>query len=425
MFVHWRFVGGGPRRLWLVGVAVLSGCGVGGGTSDTDASRQTLSLSSLRFNDEDAVFEGGPNDLIETAELIDLSPGPQTIRGRIDPRADVDVFDLGPAGRGDRIVVDTLMAPALQGAVALFDDTGASLLVNDHRNVYLGQREPFIDVILRRGSGACYLAVSATPGFASTGEYALMASKQSEVPVPRPRPDTILLSFDGGESVRIGSRPAIQVPPFDAASIDARFAGTTEEMLTLVVAAVREDYRGLGVTILSTSEGAVNDGSMSRLFFGTFDSALLGVAEGVDEFNATKSQEAIVFTDTFEAFLRLDPSVEEMATALANVAAHEIGHLLGLVHVADRQGLMDVTASLNDLLLDQWFSRAPIHSGVFPIGMQDAIQYLLDAVGGDVSQTGKQLFGYDAHEKARLAPSGPPARGEWCLSTCGLDELPE
>ena len=50
--------------------------------------------------------------------------------------------------------------------------------------------------------------------------------------------------------------------------------------------------------------------------------------------------------DTFEAFDPLRPSVAAMSQAIANVACHEIGHLLGLVHTQSPNDIMDVTASL-------------------------------------------------------------------------------
>ena len=69
------------------------------------------------------------------------------------------------------------MAPdgSLDGVIAAFDEAGTALLVNDHRNVYLGLVEPFVDVVVRRESSAFFVAVSATPGYASSGDYVLIA----------------------------------------------------------------------------------------------------------------------------------------------------------------------------------------------------------------------------------------------------------
>jgi hypothetical protein len=375
------------------------------------------------LDSDDTYFEAYPNDLFEEAETVELAGASRVVRGRISGSDDVDVYDLGPMSAGSRIIVDMTTADGLDGTIALFDDTGSGLLVNDHRNVYLGESEPFVDVVIRRHTDACYVATSATPGYSAVGDYALFAQKEHPVSLPTPRPDTVLLVFDGGSNVRIGSRAAVDVPVFDAANISNVYAGQTSEMIRRVVAGVREDYTGLNATILSTSEGAEYDGDMTRVFFGTFDSALLGVAEGVDEFNAIKAQEAIIFTDTFSAFMQLNPTVEEMSQAIANVTSHEIGHLLGLVHTADPSGIMDVTASLNQLLTNQIFRKSLLYSAVFPLGEQDGLQLLLDTVGGDAALAlQKQAEMESQMLKRNVEASGPPARNLFYLSTCGLEE---
>lgn len=124
-------------------------------------------------------------------------------------------------------------------------------------------------------------------------------------------------------------------------------------------------------------------GSVSTIHFGAEDSVLLGVAESVDEFNEHPVQEAIVFTDTFRAFNVLAPTIEEYAQALANVASHEIGHLLGLVHTRDTRGVMDISASLRQLMRNQAFLQSPLDDALFPTGFQNAVVTLVDGVGGD------------------------------------------
>ena len=333
----------------------------------------------------------------------------------------MDVFDIGPVTRGTRVVVDLTTASTLDGAIALFDDTGAALLVNDHRNVYLGRQIPFVDVVVRRDSEASYIAVSATPGYAARGDYALLASKSPDENIPAPRPQTVLLTFSGGSNVRVGSRSPVDVPSFDAADISPVYGGLTASLMAQVVDQVREDYLGVDATILSTSEGDRYEAGMTRIFFGTFDPALLGVAEGVDEYNGDSDQVAIVFTDTFSAFLQLNPSVDQMGQAMANVASHEIGHLLGLVHTSDPDGIMDVTASLNQLMTNQTFRGSHIYDDVFPVGFQDAPQLLLDTLGGDLELA--PFRGLDSQSGPRKETDRAvtiSARNVCMLSTCGL-----
>ena len=280
-------------------------------------------------------------------------------------------------------------------------------------------------MFIRESSPACYVAVSATPGFASSGDYALATAKEFLTELPGPRSDVVLLVFDGGDNVRIGSRPAVNVPAFDAWAIASVYAGATEEMIQEITDRVRRDYAAYDVTILTTSDDDAPDGGVSRIFFGTFDNALLGVAEGIDEFNATEGQTAVVFTDTFGAFMRLEPSVAEMGQAIANVASHEIGHLLGMVHTFDPAGLMDVTASLRELTLDQAFTRSPVFQSVFPLGEQDAVRYLLEAVGGDpVAARSKALQANRWMFKIDRTTAPDPARDRFRFSSCSLSEQP-
>ena len=421
MYVQQRAFARALRRISCVGAVSLCGCGYVIGLQDGEGSRPTLNFATINDEGAAAFVESVQNGLFGTAETVILSGEERLIQGSIDAAHDVDVYDLGPVALGDRVIVTMSTSASLNGAIGLFDATGTALLVNDHRNVYLGRTEPFVDVVVRHESPACYVAVSSTPGYESVGDYALAAAKEFDAEAPPLRPDVVLLVFDGGIGVRIGLRPAVDVPVFDAANISSDYGALTDVIVERIVDFIREDYAPYDVRILATSEGDRYETGDSRIFFGTYDAALLGIAEGIDEFNATGSQQAIVFTDTFRAMLRLHPSVEQVSQAIANVAAHEIGHLLGMVHTADPFGIMDVTASLSELMNDQVFSRSPIHAAAFPVGMQDAVRYLLDTVGGDptaaflasASQVRQRLIPRDDGERS-------PARLRLQLSTCSL-----
>ena len=149
-----------------------------------------MSLNTLDLDAESTFVEAASNDLLESAESVDLANGDRLIYGSIDGPDDIDVYDLGRVRPGDRVVVELVIDNNLYGTIALFDEAGASVLINDHRNVYLGRTDPFIDVVVRRAADSCHVAVAGTPGFSSSGEYALLASTTPGEPIPFAAPRT-------------------------------------------------------------------------------------------------------------------------------------------------------------------------------------------------------------------------------------------
>ena len=67
--------------------------------------------------------------------------------------------------------------------------------------------------------------------------------------------------------------------------------------------------------------------------------------------------------------------------AIGNVAAHEVGHLLGLNHVDNINDLMDTTGGPSTLLLNQSFMTSPLDATIFYIGVQDGPMLLQETLG--------------------------------------------
>jgi len=199
--------------------------------------------------------------------------------------------------------------------------------------------------------------------------------------IPSVYEQTVVLNFEGARGVRIGSRPAVDVPAFDAAGINTSLAGQAPLLNAKVLELVRRDFAPYGVSVISSAEADQLRQPASIVYFGTYDPNLLGLADHVDPFNHVHDDKAIVFTETFRLFMSMEPDIDELAQALANVASHEIGHLLGLVHTADPNSLMDITASASRMLEDQQFTICPLHETVFPVGWQNAVLLLGSTVG--------------------------------------------
>lgn len=347
------------------------------------------------------------NDTFEQAEsLADIST--LELSGTIAAGAagvDRDVFMLDGARAGDRIQIDLTVHNGMDVVVGLLDAEQHLLAYLDPFNPITGPDH--IDLTLQAPTSNLYLTVATHAAVSAARAYTVTFTRRTDESILGYHPQTLVLNFSGASQVCIGNRPPVDVPSFDAAAIDPRFAGLTEDIIQLVLQKVREDYAGLTIAIYRDGDPAIPPTDYSTLHFGTYDPRLLGLAEEIDPYNSEPAQQAILFTDTFALFKVLRPTQDQIAQVLANVASHEAGHLLGLRHTVDPVDLMDVTATARQMLGDQTFGVARLADAVLPLGFQDAPQLLAWSLGGALTQQDKtrQLA------QRRLSPA-EPATGE-------------
>jgi hypothetical protein len=327
---------------------------------------------------------GEPNDTFSEAIEIALDEnGTARIAGSIPTANDVDVYRLGEFLVGDRVIVDiSTGGSGLDADVALFDGGGRLIYENDDRNLDLSQLDPFVNHVIRHDTVVLYVGVGSSPLNPTTGTYdaAITVSRGGEVPPTRPQ--TIILDADGG-SVNV-SGDVYTVGPFDTADINASYAGLTQQVLDQIVATIQENYAGMQLTVLVTGRDAVPGGSCpgSTVLLGGTNSAAYGLAEQIDWYNEDLCDTAIVFTEMFQTFrFGRTLSAGELGTAIGNVVAHELGHLLGLNHVANIHDVMDTTGSASSFLLDQDFTTSQLDETIFPIGLQDGLLLLMETLG--------------------------------------------
>ncbi len=346
-------------------------------------------------------FEQEPNNSFEAASPVPFLESVELLGaiGGTTP-ADIDVFYLGPAAAGDRLNVDLDIPAGSTVILGVYDERQRLIAYLNRSSPVTGP--PAIDLVLRADVAGLHVAVSARSASAEDRPYAVRLSLTGPQTVPAGVPQALVLSFAGRDQVRIGSRLPVNVPPFDAGRIDPRFAGQTETIIRRVVELVGEDYAGLNVSIHTDIDRPA--GPHSTVYFGTYDAALLGLADNIDPYNAAAEQAAIVYTDTFSLFGRLNPDVEAISQVLANVASHEAGHLLGLRHTADPQDIMDVTASARQMMLDQDFKLGRLDASVMPLGFQDAPTLLSWTVGGALPAVRKLFWPQCARTADDIAP---------------------
>lgn len=406
-------VAGYARWEWAFASALCIGAaGVGcvpvdslTGDGSTPLPEEVLGAMPDRPPAADVFSDLDPNDNFDQAQPVSFEET-MKIDGSIAAGSalqDRDVYDLGPAAAGDRILGDLTIAYGADVVLGLLDDRFRLLAYIDLSSASTGPRQ--IDAVLREDAQRLYAVVATRSDSSSRRDYRVSLAVQRGLGVAQERPQTLVLNFSGASNVRIGSRSAVDVPPFDAAALSVRFAGQTPALIDAVLRKVRADFAGLNVSVHLADDPDLPAGERSVIYYGTYDARLLGLADNIDPYNSDIEQSAILYTDTFALFDVLLPSLEAMAQALANTTSHEAGHLLGLRHTADPTDLMDTTATARQMLLDQDFSLAALNASVISLGNQDAPSLLTWAVGGvlEPPASGKRIVRYRAFAAAQAA----------------------
>jgi hypothetical protein len=310
----------------------------------------------------------------KTAALLTLDAnGNAAISGNVTGDDPV-VFDLGKVTAGDRIIVSVEAAAGstLDPVLAVFDQNEELFALNDDVDLSAGLLGSAINDIVVAPGDSVFLAIAKFAFDVQGGAFEGTVRIERGSSVPTPPMQTFLLNFAGG-SATIESEGTLTLDPFDAADIDSAYAGQTTTIKNRIVQVFKENFSATGAVVFSSDENpSLTPGTFSTIHFGAFSTTKFGVADGVDQGNVDRCDDGIVFTDMFDDPFAVQPTVEGISVAIANVAAHEAGHLLGLNHVADIIALMDNTGTASTLLADQNFKTAPLSPSVFPIGMQNA-----------------------------------------------------
>src|SRR5205085_11214334 len=124
------------------------------------------------------------------------------------------------------------------------------------------------DVTLRENTQRLYAIVTTRSTASRDRAYTARITMTRGTGVPAENTQLVVLVFDGASGVRIANRNAVDVPPFDAVKISARYAGRTAEIVQNVITMVRQSYDGLNVQIYASGDPALPDADHSSVYFG-------------------------------------------------------------------------------------------------------------------------------------------------------------
>jgi len=344
-----------PRKLLLTKVAALDGGDVPPGTYRLWAEIDTDRTDPVRTY-ANAVIQV-VSDF--TTEISDSSR-PPTIP-LVDDRASIvvnpeeirQIFDLGPVRKGDRLFLSLLGQPGFEELYEPSNDFSLMILDADKR-VYVWYQLGYIlfsreaRLIIDEDSPHFYVV--------SDGGQSVNVRFQRQTGLSSARSQRVWVNFEGGVGLRVSGIFPVNIPPLNAADFNSFFtppkkwgAAETKILKERIMEKIRSLYAGYAVQFTGSNESTTPPALPYQTMHvgGSYPGGgLLGIADYIDPRNETLTGHGLTFAlsigqlVTGSSVKNKVTTLQALGDSIGVVAAHEIGHLLGLRHTEDPGDIM-------------------------------------------------------------------------------------
>ncbi len=395
-----------PQALVLHNVAALSNADVPEGQYFLWAEIDTDRTNAVRAYAGPTVQVVGDFDTDGiTADTPILPYVNDTATVITDPDEVRQIFDLGPLNQGDRLFLSLASTPGFGASFELPNNVAGlaefSIMILDaNEDIFAWYQDDFVlftqdaKLIVGHDSPHYYVVLD--------GGIGLNVRIERDTDLFAPRAQTVFLNFDGIASIAVGGLPVTSVSALDASDFNGYFSvnpnwgnNETETLKAAILNTIQSAYDGYNLQFV-TSDAGVPSGPHQTMHIGGSSSSLYGIADYIDPRNDTLTGSGITFAVSIGAGTIENPGVfnpvdnlSELGAAIGRVAAHEIGHLLGLRHTADGTDIMQSgfdgvdsgDPTISRILKSAVVSQSEQVSFLPALGTQNAPVTLIETVG--------------------------------------------
>ena len=213
-------------------------------------------------------------------------------------------------------------------------------------------------------------------------DYTVLVQESGSSTSADPRGKRVWLAFGGAHDLGLPESSLLGIRSFDPAKISGRLSGSTPLVIESLISDLRLIFGDYDIEFQVYENGTFAGGEDIIALIGGSNSEMNGTTRSVGFPDGSTRTAVLVFAENLASLEQFVFSPQQAARYLANVVAHELGHVIGLDHTIEPEDAMSIFQTairrFNDL---GTFGRATLLPSISRIGFQDGRARLLAAVG--------------------------------------------